>query len=103
MSFFALVAESVAALQESALDREYIASEEFSDFLENLTIRVANARAREKRERFRAVLLAAMQGHREPRISVVKGLPVTLLTNKSMALRAPILLTSTSDRMPRGM
>ena len=71
MSFFALVAESVAALQESALDREYIASEEFSDFLENLTIRVANARAREKRERFRAVLLAAMQGHREPSFASV--------------------------------
>lgn len=64
--FFESVAASVATLAESALDRDYIASEEFSDFMEDLTIRVANTRAQEKRERFRNVLLAAMRGRRDP-------------------------------------
>jgi len=65
-AFFQSVATSVAALQESALDRDYITSEEFSDLMEDLTHRVANTRAHEKRERFRRVLLTAMQGRRSP-------------------------------------
>lgn len=60
--FVAEVANEVALLKEEAIDRKYLASEEFSDLLEDLLVRVARTRSEEKKRHLRSVFVQALQG-----------------------------------------
>src|SRR5688572_1675313 len=60
------VAAEIGRLGDAAVDRDYLASEEFSDHLEDLLGKAANTRSDEKRKRFATILVASIQGHRLP-------------------------------------
>jgi hypothetical protein len=61
-AFFQALATDVEALESRMLDRGFIASNEFSDLLEDICQRVARTGSEKKREHFRHVLLGALQG-----------------------------------------
>jgi hypothetical protein len=65
-SFFVDVAADVRKLSEDALDREHLKSEEFSDLIEDICVRVARTRAAHRRDEFRKLLLDAFRGKRQP-------------------------------------
>jgi hypothetical protein len=65
-SFFVEVAADVRKLSEDALDREHLKSEEFSDLIEDICVRVARTRAARRRDDLRKLLLDAFQGKRQP-------------------------------------
>jgi hypothetical protein len=63
------VAEDVEKLKEEAIDREFLASEKFSDLLEDVLIRVARSNSEQKRAHFRSLLVGAFQGRYDPDFS----------------------------------
>src|SRR5258708_23033393 len=69
--FFKGLSAKVAQLEEEQIDKSYIQSEEFSDFLEDVLVQVARTRDEQKRRRFQLVLVAAMKGHRQPDFSTL--------------------------------
>jgi hypothetical protein len=67
--FFTQVAQDVNSLSEDKLDKDYLRTEEFSDFIEEVCLRVSRERSEEKRTYFRKVLLDAFKGGRQPDFS----------------------------------
>lgn len=59
--FVQCLADNVQALDADKIDRTYIQSEEFVDFLEDVLIRATRTRAEEKRKKLAAVLVGRLQ------------------------------------------
>jgi hypothetical protein len=68
-NFFIRVAEDVAKLKGDSIDRDFMNSEEFSDLIEEVCLRVARTQNEERRARFKGVLLNAFQGRTDPDFS----------------------------------
>lgn len=65
-AFFASVAESVEKLDRESIDHAYLGTEEFSDLIEDICLRVARMRSDQRRQHLRKQLLDAFQGRRQP-------------------------------------
>lgn len=59
---FQAVAEEVAQLGEDKLDQEFLASDEFSDLIEDICLRASRTASERKARCFRRVLVDAFQG-----------------------------------------
>lgn len=59
-AFFRAVAEDVARIDESAIDKDYLVSDDFSDLIEDVCQRAARATSESKRLRFKDVLVRAL-------------------------------------------
>lgn len=62
--FITKLAEELDRLGQSAVDAEYLSTDEFSDRLEDILVRVSRQRHEERRQRLRQVLLRALGGER---------------------------------------
>lgn len=60
------LAEDVRRLKEEAIDRKLLASEEFSDLLQDILRRAVQTRGDARRAAFRCVLVNALQGRTDP-------------------------------------
>src|SRR5262249_42910959 len=63
-AFVLELSEDIRRLAEDKIDKEYIASEEFSDLFEDVATRVARTRDERKRAYFRNVLVKGICGSR---------------------------------------
>lgn len=65
-NYFQDIANELRSQSDLKIDLEYLKTEEFSDLVEDILLRVACNRSQAKREHLKRVLLKAMQGHRAP-------------------------------------
>jgi hypothetical protein len=65
-SFFVEVAAEVAQLREGTIAHDFLKSEDFSDLVEDICVRVTRARSASRRKDFRKILLDAFQGRSQP-------------------------------------
>jgi hypothetical protein len=65
-AFFVGVAESVEKLGQESIDHAYLKTEEFSDLVEDICLRVTRTRSEQRRQHLRKQLLDAFQGRRQP-------------------------------------
>lgn len=68
-AFFSDVAVRVEQLGEEKIDKQYITTDEFSDFIEQIAKRVADNRNQKKRSIYSSLLIAGVCGHRPPELS----------------------------------
>jgi hypothetical protein len=67
--FVAAVAEDVKALQSESIKQDFLATEEFSDLIEDIFIRVRRTKSAERRNHYKSILVRAFQGLRDPDFS----------------------------------
>jgi hypothetical protein len=96
--FFQAVAEDVKALQEQTINRDFLASDEFSDLLEDICLRVAKAAAEEKRAYFRRVLVNAFQGKHDPDFA-----PMFMVILSDISEAEVTVLSAIQDYLPPGV
>lgn len=68
-AFFSDLAVRVEQLGEEKIDKKYIATDEFSDFIEQIAKRVADNRNQKKRFIYSSLLLSGIQGIKPPDLS----------------------------------
>jgi hypothetical protein len=67
--FVAAVAEDVTRLTAEGINREFLASEDFSDLIEDIFIRVSRTKSAERRNHYKSILVRAFQGLSDPDFS----------------------------------
>lgn len=92
--FFTEVAADVSRLGEDKLDKEYLSTEEFSDYIESISRRVAENQNDGKRKQYRNVLMSAICGKRPPDLSSVFLSILNEITDMELSLFSKIYATS---------
>ncbi|HAN92755.1 MAG TPA: hypothetical protein DCQ33_11860 [Nitrospira sp.] len=64
-----LLRQAMADLDRSKIDFDYLQTEEFGDHLEDILKKIAENRSQRKNEHFKTILLASIQGKRQPDLS----------------------------------
>jgi hypothetical protein len=65
------LAISLAEVESSRIDRDYLHTEEFSDLAEDVLLRVSRNRSEKKRQHFRNILVGSITGVRAPDFSAL--------------------------------
>ena len=94
--FFTEVAEDVGRLNEEKIDKEYISTDEFSDYIESISKRVAENRSENKRARYRTILLSAISGNRPPDLSSVFLVILNEITDSELSLFSKLYVINSS-------